>query len=512
MSYFKLILTKLIMKKNTTTIAAFMVAILLVIVACESPKTTKDLYPENEIPISSNSDEAIQELVKGLAIYDQNNGQKARPYFEKALELDPDFVSAQMYRAFTSNSLKDWSENRDKFLAMRDKANDGEKIFMDIILADMEDDDVKEFELSEQLVEKYPKSARACDNLAGSYNSLNETEKAREHWAKAMELNPDYIPAISNLGASYLFTTPKDFTKAEEYMAKVVEKIPGSSRAQIDLGDCYRAQNDLEKALASYVKAGELDPEDQVAFSKAGHANSFLGNFDAARKNFQDSRAVSEFGIGSYDFEAFTYLYEGDHKKALSFLQDAAKTIGGMDIPESNKTGAQMNCTFDCALIAMHHGDTEHLKEVVEMMRPLSDQIGKDLGSNAARLNQKANMQYWDAIASASEGNFEEAVVKAEMIKTTLESINDPNKLRRYHRAHAFVNYKQENYEKALEHASELNQDNVYDRYWMAHINKMAGNKDIAMDMFKEIADNNFNSVGYALIRNEVKEMLEAAE
>ena len=183
-----------------------------------------------------------------------------------------------------------------------------------------------------------------------------------------------------------------------------------------------------------------------------------------------------------------------------------------MDIPESNKTGAQMNCTFDCALIAMHHGDTEHLKEVVEMMRPLSDQIGKDLGSTAARLNQKANMQYWDAIASASEGNFEEAVVKAEMIKTTLESINDPNKLRRYHRAHAFVNYKQENYEKALEHASELNQDNVYDRYWMARINKMAGNKDIAMDIFKEIADNNFNSVGYALIRNEVKEMLEAAE
>ena len=120
-------------------------------------------------------------------------------------------------------------------------------------------------------------------------------------------------------------------------------------------------------------------------------------------------------------------------------------------------------------------------------------------------------MQYWDAIALASEGNYEKAAAKAEMIKTTLESSNNPNKMRRYDRAMAFINYNQENYEKALGHASKLNPDNVYDRYWMAHANKMAGNTDKAMEMFKEIADNNFNSVGYALIRNEVKEMLDVS-
>ena len=489
-----------------------MTAVLFMLIACQSPQAKNDAYPENEIPVSSSSDEAMEEFVIGLNILDQNNPQKARPHFDKALELDPDFVSAQMYRSFSANSAKDFAENRDKFLAMRDKANEAEIILMDILLTDMEDDDVKELELNKKLAEKYPYSARAGDFLAGAYASLDETEKAREQWAKAMELNPEYLPAISNLGFSYLFTSPKDFKKAEKYMAKVAEKVPQSSRAQIDLGDCYRAQNDLPKALASYVKAAELDPDDQVAHSKAGHANSFLGNFDAARKNFQDARAVSEFGTNSYNFEAFTYLYEGDHKKALAFLEEAAETVGEMDIPESNKTGTKMNCTFNCAMIAMHYGDADHLKGVVELMRPLSEQIGQDVGSNAATLNQKANMHYWDAIASAAAGNFDEAIAKAEMIKTTLETINDPNKLRPYHRAHAFVNYKQENYQKALEHASKLNPDNVYDRYWMAHANKMAGNTDIAMEMFNEIADNNFNSVGYALIRNEVKELLAAPE
>lgn len=484
------------------------VVFLFVMFACQSPKATKSLYPENEMPISSNSDEAIQELVDGLAILDQGNAQNARPHFEKALELDPNFVSAQMYRAFTSNSLTDWTENRGKFLAMRDKANDGETIMMDILLAGMENDNPKNLELSMQLVEKYPNSARAYDNLAGAYNGMNETENARAQWVKAMELNSNFIPAVSNLGASYLFTSPKDFAKAQRYMAKVVEMVPESSRAQIDLGDCYRAQNDLEKALTSYIKAGELDPKDEVAFSKAGHANSFLGNFDEARKNFQAARAVSEFRTGSYNFEAFTYLYEGDYKKALTFLMESAKGVDAMDIPESNKTGTKSSCVFNCAMIAMHYGDTDHLKEVVELMRPLSVQIAEDAGSNAAVTNQKANMFFWDAIASASEGNYEEAAAKAELIKTTLESSNNPNKLRRYDRALSYINYKQENYSQALEHASKLNPDNVYDRYWMAHANKMTGNTDEAMAMFKEIADNNFNSVGYALIRNEVKDML----
>ena len=496
------------MHQNKKHLTFLMIAILFVLVGCKSNETTEVLYPENEIPVSTNSDEAMKEFVVGLNILDQGNGQKARPYFDKALTLDPDFVSAQLYRAFSSNSAKDFAENRDKLLAMGDKANEGEAILMDLMQANMDNDDPKQMEISKQLVEKYPSSARAYDFLAGSHTLFDETDKARVYWTKAMELDPDYIPAISNLGFSYLFTSPKDFKKAEEYMAMVVDKVPESSRAHINLGDCYRAQNDLEKALASYTKAAQLDPEDQVAQSKAGHANSFLGNYEAARKNFQDARAVSEFGTDSYNFESFTYLYEGDHKKALAFLMEAAKAVGEMDIPESNITGTKMNCTFNCAMIAMHHGDSDHLKEVVELMKPLSIQIGEDVGSNAARMNQEANRHYWDAMASATAGDYEGAVAKAEMIKTTLESSNDINKLRPYHRVHAYVNYQQGNYEKALEHMAELDVDNVYDKYWMAKGQKMAGNEEKAMEMFKEISTYNFNGVGYALIRNEVNEML----
>ena len=112
-------------------------------------------------------------------------------------------------------------------------------------------------------------------------------------------------------------------------------------------------------------------------------------------------------------------------------------------------------------------------------------------------------------MAAAVNGNFESAAAKAEEIKTIQEAVNDPLKLRQFNQIHAFVNFKQGNYDKALDFMAELNQDNIYNKYWMAKANHKAGNKDKAMALFQEIADDNFNSVGYALVRSEVKEILE---
>lgn len=292
----------------------------------------------------------------------------------------------------------------------------------------------------------------------------------------------------------------------------VVDKAPNSSRAQIDLGDCYRAQNNLEKALSHYMKAAELDPTDEVAYSKAGHANTFMGNYEAARANFRKSGELSEYGLGGANFEAYTYLYDGDHEKALAFLEAEAASIDDMDIPESVKNRGKMNCTFDCAMIAMHHNNAEHLSELVAKMKPMSQQVSEEVGSEITTAYQNANMHYWTAMASAVAGNYEEAAAEAEKIKVVMESVTDPNKLRAYHRVHAYVNLKTGNAEKVLEHASKLNPDNVYVKYWMAKAHQMAGNNEKAMELYKDILNNNFNSVGYALILNETKEMMASAE
>jgi tetratricopeptide (TPR) repeat protein len=497
-------------KKIKTTIW-LLPALLCLFIACQSSNENKMTYPDDEIPVSTTSDEAMQEFLKGLELLDQGHFQEARPFFDKALELDPNFVSARMYRANSASSAKDWAENRDKFLAMREKANEGEVMMMDIIEANLANDPQKRKTTILQLTEKYPKSARAVDYLAGYHSGQDETEKARETWARAITLDPDYLPAINSLGFSYLFTSPKDYSKAQKYFELAVEKAPQSSKAHINLGDYHRAQGDLEKALASYMKAAELDPNDDVAYSKAGHANSFLGNLEAARKNYSDSRAVSEFGLAGYNFEANTYILEGDHEKALAYLQQAIEEVDQKEVPESNKLWAIMGLTSDCAAIAMHQGNSEALKGFVAEMKPMSDQMIKEINGSGFTMNQKANIHFWEAMTHATAGNYDEAAATAELIKSDMEASDNPNKYRRYHRVHAYVNYQLGNYEKALEHMAELDEDDVYNKYWMAKAYKGMGDDEKAMKLFEEIVNDNFNSVQYVLILNEAKEMLAAS-
>ena len=482
-----------------------------VLTNCQEKQTQETVVDESKIPVSTTSEEAYAKFKEGLAWFDEGNGQKARPLFDEALKLDPNFVSAQLYRTFSANSAKDFGEQRERFLALRSNANEAEAILMDFVEANKADDDMGELEAMKRLAEKYPKSARAQVFVAGAYEGIDEFEKGRAHYEKALELDNEHLPALSALGVSYMFFKPMDFQKAEKYMQKAVELAPNSARKHIDLGDAYRAQNNLENALNSYVKASELDSEDPITFSKAGHANSFLGNYEAARKNYQDARAVSEFGTGSFNFEGFTYLYEdGNYKKALEFFKEVDASVDDMDIPESNKTGTKANCHFNSAMIALHYDDVESLKSIVDSWKPLAQRIAEDVDSEAARLNQKANMQYWDAVAMALEGDFDGAVAKSEDIKSTLESIKDPHKLRGYHRLHAIINYSKENYEKALEHMSNLDETNVYDKFWMAKAHMASGNTEKAMEMFTELSTYNFNSVGYALIRNEVIAILDS--
>ena len=141
-------------------------------------------------------------------------------------------------------------------------------------------------------------------------------------------------------------------------------------------------------------------------------------------------------------------------------------------------------------------------------MKPLSDKLVADVDSESIARDQKVNLLQWDAFAAAVEGNFADAASKADEIKTMQEAINDPLKMRPYDEIHAFVNFKQGNYDEALQYMAKIDQDDIYNKYWMAMANHKAGNKDTAMALFQEIADYNFNDVGYALVRNEVKEIL----
>ena len=115
-------------------------------------------------------------------------------------------------------------------------------------------------------------------------------------------------------------------------------------------------------------------------------------------------------------------------------------------------------------------------------------------------------MLAWEANILAMEGKFDEAMAKAEESRELEGPIDDPTELNGYHRLMGFIYEKQGDMDKAIEYFGKLNMDNNFDKYRLAKAHESAGNKAEAMKMYKELVDFNFNNVGYALTRNELKE------
>src|SRR2546427_7084437 len=64
---------------------------------------------------------------------------------------------------------------------------------------------------------------------------------------------------------------------------------PDASNAHMFVGDAYRAQKNLEKAREEYLRGHELEPRNAVLLVKAGHANTFLGDYAAARADYDSA-------------------------------------------------------------------------------------------------------------------------------------------------------------------------------------------------------------------------------
>jgi len=458
-----------------------------------------------DIPVTSQSKEAIESFRSGLIASDLNEGQKSRALFLKAIEQDPRLSIAYLFKANTDVTPKEFTDDIEKAKANLEGASEWEKLYCDYVGTFLTSDWNKRLQVLQEIATKYPDAARPQVDLGFTYTTSNATDKARACFQKAVELDPKWTGGYSALVNSYLFYDPKDFKKAEENSLKVVELAPSSAGAQVALGDCYRAENELEKAKAAYSKASELDPNSAEPYYKKGNANTFLGNLEEARQNFSDGGKYDVSATGAVPFIAYTYLYADDPKAAVACYTDAISKLSASGAGQEKNNLAKTLYLQDCATIAAFNNDAAQLNQLITQIEPLSLQLGTELKTNEALLSQKASILSLKAILAAIEGKYDVAKSTAEEIKTTVEPLTDPLKLDSYEFVLGYISLKQKQFPAAVAYLEKTSQASIYNKYWLATAYEAAGNKDKAKALYKELAGYNFNAIEFALIRNIVK-------
>jgi len=353
------------------------------------------------------------------------------------------------------------------------------------------------------LVAKYPESPRAWLALAGAQIGLNKNADARVSLTKALELAPKLYVAHATIGNDYIFGEPHDFTKALAHMQQAEALAPDESNAHLLVGDAYRAQRNLEKARDEYLRGHELDPKSAVLLVKAGHANTFLGDYTAARADYDSAMAVGRANekAAYAPFRAYVSAYAGDPAAAIAELNQLVASVDGMGVPDpkANKVAALTNVV----VIATHTKNRAAVEQALKQLEPLLMQQADEAANPAFKRGQQAQIAYLEGWWAARRGDYAAAQKQADRINQLLAPDANPRKLEPMHQLEGFIALYQSKYQDAAAHFRKGNLLDPYVKYHLAVATEGAGDVGQAKQMFREIADYNFNALGFALIRKD---------
>jgi len=153
------------MRHYSFLLATLLLAIILCGCQMDSGKTSAaapDTSAKNgKIPVTTASEEARKEFLAGRDLAEKLRITDSIAHYDKALSLDPNFALAELNRAQSSPTAKEFFEHLKKAVALSDKASDGERMMIQATEAGANADPTKQKEILEKLVAAYPNDERA---------------------------------------------------------------------------------------------------------------------------------------------------------------------------------------------------------------------------------------------------------------------------------------------------------------------------------------------------------------
>jgi protein O-mannosyl-transferase len=192
--------------------------------------------------------------ILGLTFSQQGRTDEAIAHFQKALELNPDYVDAR-------NNLG---------IALDKKGRSDEAI-----------------EQYTKALKLDPDYAQAHYNLANVLLAKGRPDEAILHFQKALEINPDYPGADNNLGLA--LARKGQVGQAIEEYTKALKLDPNYVEAQFNLCDILARNGQIEEALPHLQRALELNPGYAEVHNDLGIALAQKGRLDEAATQFGEA-------------------------------------------------------------------------------------------------------------------------------------------------------------------------------------------------------------------------------
>lgn len=454
-----------------------------------------------KIPVTTSSDEAKKEFLRGRELAEKLLLQDSIHHFDKAVAIDPTFASAELARANSSQTAKEFFAHLNKAVGLADKASEGERLLILATQAGANGELVKQKEYLDKLVAAYPNDERANLNLGGYYFGQQEFTKAIEYYKKSTELNGKYSPAYNILG--YAYRQNGDYASAELAFKKYIELIPSDPNPFDSYAELLLKMGKFEDSIAQYRKALSIDPNfiasrlgiasDLMYMGKADEANAELQKIIDTARSDGDRRAAL-FGM------AVVYADGGKMDKAIEAMDKQFAVA-----EKINDVAAMTGDLQGKGAILLEMGKYDDARTQFERLLKMTDEsaLSQEIKDNT-RLFHHYNM----VSVLLSKNDVAGATKEADEFQKGAEKTKNPGQLKQSHELAAMIALAQKDYDKAIAELQQTNQQNPYNlyRYCQAYVGK--GDQAKATEFCKKAAE--FNSLpllNYAFIRTKARKM-----
>jgi tetratricopeptide (TPR) repeat protein len=348
------------------------VLIVAALTACSKTSAsgnTADSSNAGKVPITTTSNDARSEFLQGRSLSEKLLAQDSLQHFDKAIALDPDFATAELARANSSPTAKEFFEHLNKAVSLADKASDGEKLFIFAAQAGANGDTAKQKDALDKLVAEYPNDERAHFNLGNFYFGQQEMDLAVEQYKRATELAPSYSTAYNLLG--YAYRQQRDYQDSELAFKRYIELIPSDPNPYDSYAELLLKMGKFDDSIAQYRKALSIDPH-------------FM---------------ASHFGISA------DLMYMGKPKEADDELQQMAN--------QARNDGELRTALFGMAVVAADRGNFEKAAEQLDKEFAVAEKKN-DVAAMAADLQAKGNVLVEMASFDQAKRQFDRSFVLIE--------------------------------------------------------------------------------------------------
>lgn len=223
------------------------------------------------------------QLVLGDLALNENDARSAEYWYRKALELEPGRTAAYLNLLVMQWARRD-SAGMAKILerARAARLQDPELDYWRAVLAMQQDRLDEAIGLLEPLARE---DGRARYTLAMAYRARKDYAKARELLASLIEQDPQNVAMILGLGDLYL--EEGSLSEAEEVYRLAQRIAPHHAMVYFSLGNLYSRSERFDEAIEAFERAILIQPTDPDLRNNLGNVYLRLQRLDAAREQFE---------------------------------------------------------------------------------------------------------------------------------------------------------------------------------------------------------------------------------